>query len=96
MMNETLKAPKLIGTDSDLYGKRLVREIHSTLMNGVGVYWTASKFDSNPRVISASYSPKWRAIVIRTNRGVCMVYNDWDSAFCDGYGRDICATRRAR
>jgi hypothetical protein len=88
-----MQAIKLIEITSDLYAKRLVREIRATFEHGVYVDGNVTNTETNPRVHSVSFS-KSGAIAVETNKGRFLVLpSQWEHAFFDGYGREIFASR---
>jgi hypothetical protein len=86
----------LISTSSRTYAGRLIKEIKDVWMSGAGVYYdrTGHQFPSNPRVSAIRYSKKSHTIICQSNLGQFSVLpSEWDESFCDGYGRNIHASR---
>lgn len=88
-----MQAFKLIEIASDLYAKRLVREIRSNWERGVYVDGNITKTESNPRVHSVKFG-KGGAIIAETNLGQFYILSsEWENAFFTQAGRTIFASR---
>lgn len=92
LVHVAVKFPKRIEKTSPTYARRLCREIRSSFQHGV--YLSAS-------VAGTSYNPRISGVMFSLGR-IHLKSNAWDGwrgieasafdEFCDGYGRNICAS----
>jgi len=86
----------LISTDSQLYSKRIVREINSIKRSGKSVYVTVGNFlmsaPTNVRVMKAGTCLQSSDIVATDYSG--FTYKVKPTMFIDESGNEVCATRQ--
>lgn len=78
----------LITTDSPTYIRRLARAITAAIATAGGAYLNGQ------RVLRVRYTGRLVATMLTPGGGTCDVTHE--SAWTDGYGRVICASRQVR